>query len=75
MPKHDAVRAGEDIGRQFVEGLWKDFRYARAQPCGRARSSCSFVVLTLALGIGANTTVFTLINTLILNPLPVRNRR
>ncbi len=30
-----------------------------------------FVVLTLGLGIGANTTVFTVINTLILNPLPV----
>src|SRR5215831_146200 len=30
-----------------------------------------FVVSTLAVGIGANTTVFTVINTLILNPLPV----
>jgi hypothetical protein len=33
------------------------------------------VVLTLGLGIGANTTVFTVINTLILNPLPVPNSR
>ena len=72
MPKNDMVRAGESSQGSFVEDLWKDVRYAlrgmRKNPV-----FVFFVVLTLALGIGANTTVFTLINTLILNPLPVSN--
>jgi hypothetical protein len=72
MPKNDPVRAGEASSGNFWEGLWKDFRYAL--PSMRKNPVfVLFVVLTLALGIGANTTVFTLINTVVLNPLPVRN--
>jgi hypothetical protein len=37
----------------------------------RNRALTLVIVLSLALGIGANTTIFTLLNTLFLNPLPV----
>ena len=72
MPKNDTVRAGESSSGNFVEGLWKDFRYA-LRSMRKNPVFVVFVVLTLALGIGANTTVFTLINTVVLNPLPARD--
>jgi len=72
LPRYDPVAAGDARLGGFLDGLWRDFRYAvrsmRKQPVFVA-----FVVLTLALGIGANTTVFTLLNTLILNPMPALN--
>jgi len=70
MAKYDAVPAGDASRSNFIDDLWRDLRYALRT----MRKSPLFVfsvVLTLALGIGANTTVFTVINTLILNPLPV----
>jgi predicted permease len=72
MPKYDAVPAGDVRGSNFMEDLWRDLRYA-VRTMRKSPMFVLFVVLTLALGIGANTTVFTAINTLILNPLPVRN--
>ena len=53
-----------------MEDLWRDLRYT-VRTMRKSPMFVLFVVLTLALGIGANTTVFTVINTLILHPLPV----
>src|SRR5712692_1762500 len=72
MAKYDAVPAGDVRPGNFVEDLWRDLCYA-ARTMRKSPLFVLFVVLTLALGIGANTTVFTVINTLILNPLPVPN--
>ncbi len=72
LPKHDIVAAGDSKPGNFMEDLWRDLRYA-LRTMRKGPLFVLFVVLTLGLGIGANTTVFTVINTLILNPLPVPN--
>jgi predicted permease len=71
MATHDAVPVGDATSRTVVDDLRRDLRYA-----GRTlRTNPLFVlvvIVTLGLGIGANTTVFTVVNTLILSPMPVR---
>ena len=52
--------------------MLNDFRYA-IRGLRRAPAFASAAVLTLAIGVAVNTTVFTLINALVFRPMPVRD--
>src|SRR5579864_5427785 len=55
-----------------MAGLAQDLRYS-LRTLFKSPVFLAVAVLSLALGIGANTAIFTLINQLILQPLPVRD--
>src|SRR3569833_869538 len=70
MRAQDTPIAGEKDGGNWMNDLRRDLRYA-VRSMRKSPLFVIFVVLTLALGFGANATVFTVFNTLLLNPLPV----
>ena len=55
-----------------MENLFKDLRYGFRGLLKR-KVFAAIAVLTLALGIGANTAIFTLVNAVLLKTLPVQN--
>lgn len=64
----EAVR---DVRGRWLDDFWRDLHYA-LRALGRNRGFAAVAVLSLALGIGANAAIFSLINAVMLRALPVK---